>query len=293
VVAFSPSAPQPVGGAATAAAVTLNVVVPVPSPAPVAAITAQPTSTVRDNFRQLLVIWRVIATVRVAQAFDRIGDCLSRLPATPITDFLSGALLLVRRTLLPDVPTIPALTVSNVSVLEGDTGTTDAVFTVTLDKAYDTPVTVGYGTSTGFDRALIWGQILIDLSPGPKDTLNSTYILKQPIRLTPATAGEDYAPVSGLLTFAPGQTTEQVSVAVIGDTAAEPTETFRLDAGAYPLDSEVNWREVDLWLHNLNYDYDQPLLPPPWGGFAQGMGTIVNDDCGSGYGESSGDCEYN
>jgi hypothetical protein len=43
-----------------------------------------------------------------------------------------------------------------------------------------------------------------------------------------ATAGTDYAAASGTVTFAPGETQKTVPVALIGDTAVEPDETFRL-----------------------------------------------------------------
>ena len=50
-----------------------------------------------------------------------------------------------------------------------------------------------------------------------------------------ATAPADYAPASGTLSFAPGDTTETITVDVKGDTQAEPEETFLVD-----LSSPVN-----------------------------------------------------
>jgi len=44
-----------------------------------------------------------IALVFIAAALDRTSDWLSGLPANPVTDFLQGALLLVRRTLFPSI----------------------------------------------------------------------------------------------------------------------------------------------------------------------------------------------
>ena len=41
-----------------------------------------------------------------------------------------------------------------------------------------------------------------------------------------ATAGQDFTAASGTLTFAPGVVSQTVKVAVTGDTAVEPTETF-------------------------------------------------------------------
>ncbi len=151
--------------------------------------------------------------VRLAQVLDRAGDWLSSLPANPLSSFLSGALLLVRRSLVPGVPVIPAVSVSNSWVAEGAPGAqTDAVFTVTLGRAYDTEVTVGY--ATGAVGQSPWEKLAGLLGGPPADT--------------PAIAGADYSPVSGVLTFAPGQTSQQVSVPVLGDGLTEAPETFGL-----------------------------------------------------------------
>jgi hypothetical protein len=88
---------------------------------------------------------------------------------------------------------VPSLTVAGVSANEGNAGTTPFVFTVNLSAASSQPVTVAYGTGTGT-----------------------------------ATAGSDYTATSGTLTFAPGITTQLVTVQVAGDTANEPNETFTL-----------------------------------------------------------------
>jgi hypothetical protein len=84
----------------------------------------------------------------------------------------------------------------NVSVLEGDTGTVNAVFTVSLSAATSRTVTAGYTSS---------------------DPLLSDFI---------AAPGVDYQPVSGTLTFSPGTTTQTISVPVIGDLLDEFIEDF-------------------------------------------------------------------
>jgi hypothetical protein len=89
---------------------------------------------------------------------------------------------------------VPAVSVADVGVLEGNSGQTNAVFNVTLDHASDTAVTVRYATADGT-----------------------------------ATAGEDYVATSGDLTFAPGVTKATVSVPVKGDTKFESDETFNLN----------------------------------------------------------------
>jgi len=88
------------------------------------------------------------------------------------------------------------LTINDVSVTEGNAGTTSATFTVTLSPASTQTVTVQYATA--------------DVSGG-------------------ATAGSDYASTSNTLTFTPGQTSKPVSVTINGDMTFEPDETFNVN----------------------------------------------------------------
>jgi hypothetical protein len=85
----------------------------------------------------------------------------------------------------------PLMTISDTSVAEGDSGTANAIFMVTLSAASDQPVTVNYATG----------------SPGG------------------ALAG-DYQAVAGTLTFSPGETSRTIAVPVYGDTRDEFTEVF-------------------------------------------------------------------
>ncbi|MEP6902348.1 MAG: Calx-beta domain-containing protein, partial [Actinomycetota bacterium] len=87
----------------------------------------------------------------------------------------------------------PTLSADTVGVLEGNSGTKNATFTVSLSPASDQTVTVRYQTANGT-----------------------------------ATAGTDYAATGGTLTFAPGETSKTVNVPVIGDTLDEPAEYFTL-----------------------------------------------------------------
>ena len=90
-------------------------------------------------------------------------------------------------------PVVPKVSVADASVVEGDSGTTQLTFTVTLDTASDEVVSVGYVTSNGT-----------------------------------ATAGVDYTAGNGTITFAPGVLSQQISVTVTGDGTAETDETFTL-----------------------------------------------------------------
>jgi hypothetical protein len=92
-------------------------------------------------------------------------------------------------TILNDEPNI---TIADVSGTEGNSGTTNFVFTVNLSAAYDQTVTVHYSTADG----------------------------------TATTAGSDYVAASGTLTFDPGVTSQTVTVVVKGDRLGESDETF-------------------------------------------------------------------
>lgn len=88
----------------------------------------------------------------------------------------------------------PSLAITDVSLLEGDDGTTiEAVFVVTLSEPSPETVTVGSATADGS-----------------------------------ATAGSDYQALSGTLTFLPRQVEQTIAVTVIGDDAPEVNETFRV-----------------------------------------------------------------
>ena len=90
------------------------------------------------------------------------------------------------------------LSISDAAVEEGASGSsTNAVFTVRLNKPAADPVTVNYATSDGT-----------------------------------AEAGGDYVATSGVLTFAPGVTIREVSVTVLGDDVFEPDETFQVNLRA-------------------------------------------------------------
>jgi chitinase len=90
-------------------------------------------------------------------------------------------------------PPLPTLSIGNASVTEGNSGTVNVAFVVTLSQAAASPVTVQYATANGT-----------------------------------AVAGSDYNATSGTLTFAAGETSKTITVAVRGDTAVEGAETFRV-----------------------------------------------------------------
>jgi hypothetical protein len=107
--------------------------------------------------------------------------------------FAAGALFLVLAA-ASAAADAPSLAVSDAMVTEGDSGTKNALFTVSLTAASAGPVTVDYATADGS-----------------------------------ATAPDDYVAMMGTLTFAPGELSKQVVVAVVGETLDEPHETYSLN----------------------------------------------------------------
>ncbi len=86
---------------------------------------------------------------------------------------------------------LPAITIGDVSLIEGDAGTQNAMVVVSLNARSTKTVSVNYGTANGT-----------------------------------ATVGSDYQAASGKLTFAPGETSKSILVPVRGDQLLEGNENF-------------------------------------------------------------------
>ena len=84
-----------------------------------------------------------------------------------------------------------ALSIADVTIEEGDSGSVNLDFVVSLDQASTQTITVDYATSDGT-----------------------------------ATGGVDYTTTSGTLTFSPGDTSKTISVPIVGETMDESDETF-------------------------------------------------------------------
>lgn len=84
----------------------------------------------------------------------------------------------------------PAFAIADASIIEGDPGDDrELLFLITLTPASSRPASVAYASSGGT-----------------------------------ATSGVDFIPVSGTLTFAAGETSQTISITVIGDDSPEPPE---------------------------------------------------------------------
>jgi Ca2+-binding RTX toxin-like protein len=102
----------------------------------------------------------------------------------------NGRATIVDDDLTPPPPP-PSLSIGNVSLDEGDSGTREARLAVSLSRASQSEVSVDFATRDGSAR--------------------------EP---------SDYAKRGGTLTFAPGQTRKSIRVPVKGDTRVEPDEAF-------------------------------------------------------------------
>jgi chitinase len=142
----------------------------------------------------------------------------------------------------PPVP--PTLSIDDASVTEGNSGTTLIAFTVKLSQAASGPVTVSYATADGT-----------------------------------ALAGSDYTARSGTITFAAGETSKTIQIAVTGDTSVESNETFTVSlsgaAGATIADGSA--------VGTITND-DVQAPPPPTGGV--GLAYAITSNWGSGFNAS-------
>jgi Ca2+-binding RTX toxin-like protein len=111
---------------------------------------------------------------------------------------------------------IPSISINDVSITEENSGTTDMQFTASLNNPSGQTVTVDYTTADGT-----------------------------------AMPPNDYSTATGVLTFAPGETTQIIMVSINGDSLNEPDEIFTVN-----LSNPINVVISD----------------------DQGVGTIINDD---------------
>lgn len=118
----------------------------------------------------------------------------------------------------------PALSVAQVSVAEGNAGTTNATFRVTLARPSTQSVTVQFATADGT-----------------------------------ASAGSDYRPESGTLTFASGEVMKTIVVQVLGDTQVEKNETFVVRLSS-PTNATLTQDRAVGTITNDDIDRTKPVL---------------------------------
>ena len=120
-----------------------------------------------------------------------------------------------------------SISINDVTVAEGDSGTTNATFTVSLSRTSNVAVTLNFTTQDGT-----------------------------------ATAGSDYNSTSGTLTIPAGSTSGTITVQVIGDTDVESDKTFKVKLSNPSTHSTIT---DDEGVGTIQNDDVAPPPPPPPG----------------------------
>jgi len=145
----------------------------------------------------LAMVWDVHPDWTYSEVISQVLGSVDVLPTLSGKMVTGGRLNLASAVGNPPIPPVPpsppppTLSVSGVSRAEGDAGTTEFSFTVNLSASSTDTVSVNFATASGS-----------------------------------AAAGSDYASQIGTLTFDPGETSQDVTIVVSGDTAYESDETF-------------------------------------------------------------------
>ncbi|MBD2141966.1 endo-1,3-1,4-beta-glycanase ExsH [Anabaena sp. FACHB-1250] len=160
-------------------------------------------------------------TVNVTPTDDNIfeGNEDVILTLNPGTGYSLGTDQSATVTITDDDPQ-PQISISDVTLMEGDSGTTTFNFAVTLSNPSSQTITVDYQTSD-------------------VDTV----------------AGTDYVIKNGLITFNPGETIQPLIVIVNGDTLVEDNETFKVNL-SNPVNATIG---VGVGTGTINND-DVPTL---------------------------------
>jgi subtilisin family serine protease len=195
------SVPEGGAGVTTPAVFNLTLSSPAPGPVTVKVATANATATAGSDYTALALTTITFAAGETTKAVpvDVLGDAVPEANETFYLNLSSpvGAVLADTQGLatIVDPTGLPTATVSNVTVLEGNSGTTAAVFTVSISPPAGQASSVNVATAS-----------------------------------SSATAGVDYTAVpTTVVSFAAGESTKTVSVLVNGDTLAESNETFSLN----------------------------------------------------------------
>ncbi len=130
-------------------------------------------------------------------------------------------------TILNDDSLPSGIAITDVSMAEGDSGTTDFAFTVTLSPASALAVTVDYSTRDG----------------------------------SATVAGGDYTAAAGTLTLMPGETARTVTVVVDGDERVESDERFFVDLSGATNGTIADSEGVGT-IRNDDDDADEPATTP-------------------------------
>ncbi|WP_020473137.1 Calx-beta domain-containing protein [Zavarzinella formosa] len=143
--------------------------------------------------------------------------------------------------------TVPAtISVLDSTGFEGKTGDNSIVFQITLSEPSDDTVSVDYATTDGT-----------------------------------AIAVSDYTALTGTATFAPGETSQLVTVAVTGDRDIEPDETFGITL-SNPVNATIDDGDAVITITNDDFT-DFAASPAVWGAYRQYFNAPADSATGGSY----------
>jgi uncharacterized repeat protein (TIGR01451 family) len=131
------------------------------------------------------------ATINIVASPIAVGTMTNQ---TIVTRAEPDAYLANNTALVTTAVQTPTIAINDVTLYEGNSGTTNAVFTVTVSPPPALPVSVSFATANGSA-----------IAPG------------------------DYISTNGVLNFASGETNKNIIVQVVGDTSYELNETFNVN----------------------------------------------------------------
>jgi hypothetical protein len=139
-------------------------------------------------------------------ALDEVSEMVNLRLSNPTNGAMLGTNKSAILFIIDDDP-IPSLLMDDITVVEGDSGTKNAIFTARLSAPSGRYVSVYYETT---NRSPYQTQVLYTATPG-----------------------SDYVTSNGQLIFAPGVTSATIAVPIIGDARREADETFAINFSNY------------------------------------------------------------
>jgi blue copper oxidase len=140
-----------------------------------------------------VILIRKGATVRFIAKFEDYADSTHPYMYHCHVSFHEDEGMMGQFVVTPPVSTLPSVSITDKKSAEGNTGTTQMNFTVTLNSPSAQTVSVKYKTKN-----------VTAIEPG------------------------DYIAAIGVLSFAPGETMKTISITVNGDASAEANETYKI-----------------------------------------------------------------
>jgi len=140
-----------------------------------------------------VILIRKGATVRFIAKFEDYADSTHPYMYHCHVSFHEDEGMMGQFVVTPPETVLPAISITDKKLTEGNTGTTQMNFTVTLSSPSAQTVSVNYKTK------------------------NAT-----------ATAPSDYIAANSMLSFAPGETMKTIGITINGDAVAEANETFKV-----------------------------------------------------------------